>query len=118
MHEFTIGRNLANAVCEAYAEVDPPPRRLNTAHVVVGALHQIVPEYLVDAYRRYAEDTPVAGSTLELHPLPVHVTCGACGWSGDIELPFIRCGACDSAGVTLDSGRELYLDRLEVLTHE
>lgn len=118
MHEYAIGRNLIDAVCGIYGEIDPPPAALNAAHVVVGALHQIVPEYLADAYTRLAAATPVAGSRLELHPRPVHVTCGDCGWSGEVALPFIRCAACDSCGVKLNSGRELYLERLEVETHD
>lgn len=116
MHEFSIGQRIVDAVLDELGRLDPPAARLCTTRVVVGALHQIVPDQLTSAYELLSEGTPLAGSTLELILAPVVVCCRTCRWKGSIEVPFFRCGACQSLGVDVVGGKELYLDHLEVIS--
>ncbi len=116
MHEFSIGQRIVDAVLDELGRLDPPPVRLSKTHVVVGALHQIVPEQLISAYELLSEGTLLAGSSLELTLAPVVVRCRACRWQGSIDLPLFRCDACQSLGVDLIGGKELYLDHLQVIS--
>jgi len=113
MHEFGIGEELAKAVL---AELDrlPAPKRLLGARVVIGVLRQVIPDHLTFAYEIFLKDTPAAGSTLEIAPVPVVVVCEQCGWQGEIEEMIFLCGACGSTQLRMVTGMELYLDRLEV----
>jgi hydrogenase nickel incorporation protein HypA/HybF len=116
MHEFSICRSIVAAVEEELSRLDPPPKRLAKVRVVVGRMHQIVPEYLVSAYQVLTRESPANGSGLEIAQVPVTGRCRACQWEGEIQLPVFRCGACGAFEVDLAGGKELYLDHLEVET--
>jgi len=116
MHEFSIGQRIVDAVQDELGRLDPPAVRLCKTRVVLGALHQIVPDQLMSAYQLLSEGTPLADSALEVVLAPVVVRCRTCGWQGSIEIPLFRCGACHSLGVDMVGGKELYLDHLEVIT--
>jgi hydrogenase nickel incorporation protein HypA/HybF len=114
MHEFAIGETLVHAVLTELAAVEPPPARLLSARVVVGAMRQVVPDYLQFAYEVLTKETPAAGSTLCVEARPITARCQACDWQGELELGIFLCGACGAPNLTQLTGMELYLDRLEV----
>ena len=114
MHELSIATSLLEAVLAELARIEPRPGRLVKVRVVVGQLHQIVPDCLTFAYEAVARGTPAEGSRLELAALPVEVRCGRCGWEGPIKMPFFQCGSCGGTDVQMRKGKELYLDSLEV----
>jgi hydrogenase nickel incorporation protein HypA/HybF len=114
MHEFSICERIVEAVLGELSALRPAPKRLCKARVVVGRLHQIVPDYLTFAYELLTRDTAAEGSEMELIQAPVVGKCRSCGWCGDIELPIFRCGDCGALDVELVSGKELRLEQLEV----
>ena len=114
MHEYSICQRIINVTQSEYSRISPPPKKLNKVHVVVGRLHQIIPDYLVSAYALLTKDTDLEGSTMELTIKPVTCKCSLCGWEGQIEFPLFECLSCQSMDVELVSGKELYLDRLEI----
>ena len=85
-----------------------------SARVVVGRLHQIVPEYLTNAFELLTRETAAQGAAMELVFAPVRGRCGACGREGEITPPIFRCVTCRSTDLEICGGKELYLDRLEV----
>ena len=113
MHEFGICEGIVSAAVEALGR-STVKGRLKTTRIVVGRLHQVIPETLRFAYGILAQDTAAAGSVLEIREVPVAVACRACGWSGDIAMPLFRCGACQSGEVDVVRGRELFLESLEI----
>lgn len=114
MHEFSICRSLVEAVLEEYEALDPSAKGLKTVRVVVGGMHQIVPEYLVTAYELLTQDTVAAGSVLDLQIQPVIGYCRECGWQGKIVPPFFQCAVCEALAIDVVKGQELFLDRLGV----
>lgn len=114
MHEFSICERIVEAVLGELSRLRPAPKRLCKVRVVVGRLHQIVPDYLTFAYDLLTRDTAAEGSEMEFVHAPVVGKCRNCGWSGDIELPIFRCGDCGVLDVELVGGKELYLEHLEV----
>ena len=114
MHEFSICEGIVKAAVEEMAKVNPPAKALRKTTVVVGALHQIVPENLTFAYDVLTRDTPAAGSELELRFVPIRAKCGDCEWQGEIQQPLFLCGGCNSGNIELLSGKELYVENLEI----
>ena len=114
MHEFSIGEGLVQGVLKEMARLDPPPCRLVRVRVVMGRLHQIVPDYLTQAFEILTRDTPAQGADLDLVISPIVGRCTECGWEGELEPPFFRCGSCEAPHIEVLKGKELYLDRLEV----
>ena len=114
MHEFSIGEGLIDAVLSEMEQVSPPVRRLLKTRVVVGAMRQVVPEYLAFAYESLAKGTPAEGSALDIIPAPVSVKCRQCEWQGESANPSFQCGKCESYDLNIEGGTELYLESLEV----
>jgi hydrogenase nickel incorporation protein HypA/HybF len=114
MHEFSICEGLVEAVLKEMGKLDPPPDRLVRIRVVMGRLHQIVPDYLDQAFEVLARGTAAEGAEMNMEMLPVVGRCNACQWEGEVEPPFFRCGRCEALDLDVVKGKELYLDRMEV----
>jgi len=118
MHELAICRDLVAAVLAELRRVDLPGVRVLNARVRVGAMRQIVPDTLRFAYKVLTENTPAAGSTLEIETEPVTVRCRVCGWSGPVEGGLFACRRCRTGDVEVTAGRDITLERLEIETDE
>jgi hydrogenase nickel incorporation protein HypA/HybF len=114
MHEFSICEELVRIMLSEAEKIEPRARRVKKARVFIGALRQIVPESLGMAYEVLTTDTIAEGSVLEMEFVPIKIKCKHCGWSGEIEDMFFQCKQCASGEIEILSGKELYLDRLEV----
>ncbi len=114
MHEFSICEGLVGTVVAEMAKHGAKPGSLRKTRIVMGKLHQIVPDNLTFAYEVLTRETPAAGSTLEMKAVPVTARCAACGWEGEIQPPLFLCGACNSGEIELITGRELFIESLEI----
>lgn len=114
MHELSICEVLITTILTEMDRIKPPPRRLLKVRVVLGELRQVVPECLQFAYEELSKGTPAEGSTLEIVHRPVTARCRQCGWEGEIKDKLFLCGRCEAANVEVLTGKELYLDSLEI----
>ena len=95
-----------------------PAEEVRKVRVVVGAMRQIVPETLAFAYEVLTKETPLAGTELEIVPVPVKARCRACDWTGPIEDAFFICPTCEAVDLEVLAGMELYLDSIEIEAKE
>lgn len=114
MHEFSICEQLVRVIEEELARRGPGPVRLLSARVAVGGLQQIVPENLRFAFEVLTRDSSVTGATLELREIPITATCRQCGWQGEIQPNRFICPECTGSDLETHTGRELYLESLEI----
>lgn len=114
MHEFSLCSSLVDSLLAEYEKLPEPRPILRKAHLVVGKLRQIVPEFMQSAYELLVEDTPAAGSTLVIHERNIEVSCQACSWNGTLVERIFLCPECDSPKLHIQQGKELYLESLEV----
>ncbi|MBN2443918.1 MAG: hydrogenase maturation nickel metallochaperone HypA [Spirochaetales bacterium] len=114
MHEFSICKNIVDAVIIEYNKLDPKPEKLVATRIIVGRLHQIVPDTLTMAYEVLIKDTVAANSRLEIQFVEVQCRCKDCRWEGIIDFPFFICKQCKSGNIEIVKGRELHLENLEV----
>lgn len=113
MHELSICEGLLKAVLSELGR-QGPGARLVKVRIAVGGLRQVVPESLTFAYEALSESTPAAGSALEIVAIPVTARCRKCAWEGRIEQRLFNCGACRSPDVETLTGKELYLESMEI----
>ena len=85
-----------------------------------GALAAIVPEAMVFAWDAITRDSPLQGSVMELHEVPVRLQCCLCGQEfvpAELERGLL-CSPCPGCGEELGhkvlDGKELTLEHLEV----
>ncbi len=114
MHELSICQSIVDSILEELSALDPKPKRLISARIVVGEFRQIVPDFMKEAYKAVTKGTDVEGSELEVKTAPIQGKCGDCGWAGDLPMGDFKCQSCGSSGLKLDGGMSLYLDNLEI----
>ncbi|TFH16180.1 MAG: hydrogenase maturation nickel metallochaperone HypA [Lentisphaerales bacterium] len=114
MHELSICQSIVNSIQEEMAGMDPRPKRLISARIVVGELRQIVPEFMQNAYQNLTKGSDIEGSQLEIKALTIHGTCEACGWTGPLSKDLCECPSCSSSKLKMEGAMDLYLDNLEI----
>lgn len=113
MHEAALAMNIIDTVRQRLAE-QGIEGRVERVAVRVGRLTTVVPDNLSFLYGVLSEETPLAGSRLEVTMVPARGTCNGCGIDQEIEIPNFLCHGCGSHDLELSSGRELELDAVEV----
>jgi hydrogenase nickel incorporation protein HypA/HybF len=119
MHELSIARGLIDVACEALARCEPPPARVQSVLVRIGALSGVVPEALEFCYGLSVKGTALAGSRLVVQEQPVVVFCPRCLENRTLgeDLRF-RCPVCNTPTPELVHGRELELISMELIDHD
>ena len=116
MHELSIAQSLLALIEDEMAKHDQ--KTLVTVKVRHGRLSAVVPEALSMAYEVLTTDTRLAGSQLVMEETPVVLRCRTCQREFSPELPsaaFAPCPGCgEELGHTVLSGRELYIEYLEL----
>lgn len=112
MHELAITKGILNFALEEAAKRGAA--RVTALTISVGALSGIVPECIETYFELVAEGTLAEGATLTFHRIPAQVRCTDC--KAESELPDfrLRCPACTSRKVELLSGREAYIESMEI----
>jgi len=113
MHELSIMQSLRDQL-EEIARAHRA-RRVARVALEVGALSNIVPDLLREAFYAYREADPLlAGASLEIRSLPIRVRCRSCHAESAPAGYRIRCEACGGVGVDVIQGEELLLRDVEM----
>ncbi len=116
MHELSIVQSLLAVIEDEMAKHGK--QTLIAVKVKHGRLSAIVPEALAMAFEVLTMDSRLAGARLDLEEIPVRLRCRACGGEFTPQhraVPFAPCPSCgEELGHTVLSGRELYIEYLEL----
>jgi hydrogenase nickel incorporation protein HypA/HybF len=112
MHELSIAQSLID-VALTHAERHGA-RRIVRIECRIGCLRQVDATLLREAFEIARASTIAAEATLEVTTIGVHLACHACGLSADVTGWAFECPTCGSTDVTLSSGEDLELTRLEL----
>lgn len=117
MHELSIVQGLCDQLAELAREHGA--RRVHRLVVEVGAISNVVPELLRQAFLAVREVDPlVAEAVLEIRERALMVECADCSRRAEPgELRF-RCPHCGSADVRVVQGEELLLRDVELEIEE
>ena len=113
MHELTATQNILSIVLAEAAKVGAA--RVVRVSVKVGEWSTIEPECMEFCFRVLAQGTPAEGAQLAIERIPVRYRCGSCGLEYIPEGGSYACPGCSGASGTLVSGRELFIDSIEVV---
>ena len=89
-------------------------KRMSAVRLKIGELTAVVPNSLIFCWSVVTESTPAEGSRLDIDSVEVRAECSKCGLVFDIENREYVCPKCKDVELTLLSGRELYIQDLEV----
>jgi len=109
VHELSLCRAIAGI-----ARRHAGGRRVHRIGVRVGALRQVVPETLVYCWSMVSDGTDLAGSVLDVEPVPARLACRDCGHEQELAELVIRCAGCGGDRVALVAGEEFLLTTLDL----
>jgi hydrogenase nickel incorporation protein HypA/HybF len=112
MHELSVVLEVINLV-EKHARGNEAAR-VTRVSLGIGALSSVAPHYVKDLWRHAVKGTLLADAALVIDEIPASAHCRACGNTFATETPRKRCPACGSENVNITSGREFYIDEIEI----
>ena len=93
--------------------------RVSEIRLMVGEMREVIQDAMEFSFEALSADTICEGATLSITIVKPHSRCLQCGKEFEHDRFHWMCPACDSLATELLSGRELYIDAIEVDTeHE
>lgn len=113
MHELSIVEALIEQV---EVEVDRAAARGRIARLKlsIGRLSGVNPDAVRFAFELLTPGTRLAHATLEIDEPRAVCHCAACGAETEIEGLSLSCPACQAGDITIDGGREMLLETIDV----
>lgn len=112
MHEMSIVTALLEEVGRHAA--DHPGQRVVAVRLRVGALRQVIPEWLQFCFVMATRETEFAGAELYIETVPARARCRQCNRLFAVEDSWFECPDCAMPGGELVQGDELELVSLEL----
>ena len=112
MHELTIVEALLSSVQQELHS--RPGASVRTVRVCIGSLRLVEPEALRFCYEAAVQDTPLAGSRLEIQSIDAAARCDVCSLEFPVGDSWFECPRCHSISAQLLRGDELTLASLEI----
>jgi len=109
VHELSLSRSILE-ISRRHAE----GRTVVSVRVQVGHLRQVVPDTLERCFAIVAQQSGLAGATLEIVEVPAQVRCRGCGALTVLERFELRCGSCGGTDLEVVAGEELLVESLEL----
>jgi hydrogenase nickel incorporation protein HypA/HybF len=112
MHEQSIVESLVSIALENARKANAT--RILNVHVVVGELSGVVDDAMGFYFGFMTRDTIAAGAGLSFEHVEARLRCRSCGTTFAAREHDFHCPDCGKPEADIVSGRELYVDRLEV----
>ncbi|MDO4732433.1 MAG: hydrogenase maturation nickel metallochaperone HypA [Bacillota bacterium] len=112
MHELALTESILRIAVEAAKENQA--QKVLEIRIKIGAYSGVVPQYIQEYFNIVSRGSIAENAHLLIEMIPARVECGSCGAVTEVERFRSKCGACGSTDVKLLSGREYYVDSLEV----
>lgn len=116
MHELAVVQSMLDIVLEHARQGGA--QKVQGIGLKIGELRDFVDEFIQSYFDFLSRDTIAAGAILKIERLPVIFQCEACGNKFPVrlqEIERVACSRCGGEKVNLISGREFYVDHLEVI---
>lgn len=110
MHELSLCRSIYSIVDRAR-----DGRPVESVHLQVGMLRQVVPDTLAYCWGLVTEETPLAGSRLDIDHVAIELRCRPCGCTTPAPSHLmLACTRCGSADVTVIRGEEFMVTSMDL----
>lgn len=112
MHELAITEGIMEAAVPAAQAAGAV--KIIEIRLKIGELSGVFPEYIEEYFGIVSRGTIAEGAKLTVSRIPIGIKCPDCGYEGVIRNKKIRCPECGGTDFKIISGREYYVDSLEV----
>ncbi len=114
MHELAIAKGLVKTVLSKFD--NEKMVRVIGINVVAGGMYDYEEKWLQKYMDGFAEGTPLEGAYIKLEKRPIMFKCTDCGheFLMDLKRDGTDCPNCGSEDYKMISGREFYVENMEV----
>ena len=88
--------------------------KVTKVNLKIGKLTAIIPDTFKFCLEVITKDTRAQGAEIIIEEVPLRVQCENCGAETELEEPFFLCPKCESPKLKILSGRELFIESIEV----
>ena len=113
MHEISLCKALIDQV-EKEVERCGPKGRVVGVEVVIGRLSGVHPASLRFAFKLLVPGTILDGAQMNVAQPKASCHCRGCDARVEIDELLVECPRCGSADITIEGGRELLLQSIEI----
>ncbi len=112
MHELAITEGIMEA---AVPEAERHgAKKILEIRLKIGVLSGVLPECIQEYFNIVSRGTIAEGARLSVEKIPITIACHDCGYNGEIPMRKIHCPECGSSAIKILTGREYFVDSLEV----
>ncbi|MFW6134157.1 MAG: hydrogenase maturation nickel metallochaperone HypA [Elusimicrobiota bacterium] len=113
MHELSIVQSMVNQLQQSLTSEQLP--KVESISVKVGEFSGIIPDTMSFAFTAIKNETPFKNSKLDIVTVPFKASCKSCGSTFGMKERFIFiCPECNSRDLDILSGKELYIESVEL----
>lgn len=113
MHELGLTQGIVDIAVEHAGKNDAS--RILRVKVKIGDMMAVVEDSMQFYFDYLTADTIASGAKLEIEHIPIVIRCASCGEVSRVsEFEVYTCPRCGSLAVELLSGKEFYIDSIEV----
>jgi hydrogenase nickel incorporation protein HypA/HybF len=112
MHEFSITESMLNLALEKAKEAEA--KKITCINLVLGEMSGVVGECVQFYFDALSRDTIAAGARLVFDARPTRLRCNHCQSVFEPRDHDWTCPACREMAVEIVSGRECYMESIEV----
>jgi hydrogenase nickel incorporation protein HypA/HybF len=113
MHELSIAMSIVDMAMDEAARHGA--QRVEAVHLRLGLFSGVVRQALTASYDLACDETPLAGSRLEIEDVPVLVYCPVCRENRSVtSMQSLSCSTCGTPSAQVVQGREIEVVALEL----
>ena len=112
MHELSVTQGILKICLEEGAKYKV--KKIKKINIKVGELTDLVPSCISYYFNIVAKDTIAENTEINIEKIPVSISCKECKYEGELGKNNYVCPKCKGSNYEITSGREFYLDTMEV----
>jgi hydrogenase nickel incorporation protein HypA/HybF len=112
MHELAITEGILRIAQKEIEKYNV--KKVINIKIKIGELSGVMPQLIQEYFNIVSKDTIATGAELIIEKVPISVKCLECNNESKIDKMMFKCPACNSINIKLLTGKEFYVDSLEV----
>lgn len=112
MHELAITESILKIVQDEAKKHNA--KKVLEIKLKIGVMSGVMPLLIQEYFNIASRDTIADGAKLTVENVPVTIKCLDCSSENVIDRMKIKCPVCGSINIQMTTGREFYIDSMEV----
>ena len=112
MHELALTESILKIVVSEGKKSGAS--RVLSIKLKLGEYSDVIPHYITQYFGIVSRGSIAENASIVVERIPASVLCRSCGYEGAVDRKVIKCPKCGSDDLKMLSGREFYVDSIEL----